>query len=168
VDPNAYLEALPVVLRRNGFEVTSEEVGGRRAVVGRRSDFRWRWFAVRLHTAVVAAPFDPAEAHPELLDRFLAEASRWAVEHRRSGRLGIQTGTAAVAVAVLPSMSEEVRAWASKPHGRHFAAIAYPVAVDASSGSVVNPQRMVVGGIFSSFLRNLVRDVVSVPLVGGR
>jgi hypothetical protein len=154
---------LEEALRANGFSVTAAEVDGRPAVAGRRSDFRWRWFAVRLHTSLVAADLDPTEATRASLDRFLAAASAWAVEHGPGGRrrLGLQTGTAAIAVAMLPSLTDEARAWASSAHGHRFAALAYPVAVDRSSGEVVQPRRMVVGGVFAGFLRGLVGAVLS-------
>ena len=74
--------------------------------------------------------------------------------------LGLQSGTAAVAVAVVSGGAGEGAAWASRPHGRRFAAIAYPVAVDLGARSVVEPTRMVLGGIFVPFLRGVVSDVV--------
>jgi hypothetical protein len=163
--PSEYLARVRVALRARGFELTEEHIGGRRSDAARRSDFRWRWFAVRLHTAVIVATFDAEEARRPDLDRFLEAASQWAVEHRRGSRsLGLQSGTAAVAVAVLPGGSGDGPDWAAKPHGRRFAALAYPVAVDLMEGRVVEPGRMVIGGMFSGFLRGVVRDVLRAPL----
>jgi hypothetical protein len=162
---DAYLDGVRTALGSRGFEVSRAEVGGRAAITARRSDFRLRWFAVRLHTAVIVASFDAAEAHRAELDTFLEASSRWAIANRRGrGLLGLQSGTAAVAVAVLPDGAGEAPAWASEPHGHHFAALAYPVAADLQAGTVVEPRRMRIGGIFRSFLRGVVRDVVAAPM----
>lgn len=161
MDGGAYVERVRAAMQRSGYEVSSTEVDGRPVIAGRRSDFRWTWFAVRLHTSVIVRPFTAAEATMETLDRYLTECRQWAIEHRRGSRLlGLQSATAAVAVAVVDGGAGEGGAWASRAHGRRFAAIAYPVAVDLDARSVVEPQRMVVGGIFVPFLRAVVADVV--------
>lgn len=140
-------------------------MAGRPADAARRSDFRLRWMAVRLHTSVIVASFSAGEARRDVLDEFLDAASRWAVQNRVGrGLLGLQSGTAAVAVAVLPDGAGDALSWASESHGQHFAALAYPVAVDLSSSTVVQPRRMVIGRIFLPFLRGIVRDVLEAPL----
>ncbi len=165
IDPAVYLDNVRTALGARGFEVLRAELVGRPADVGRRSDFRWRWVAVRLHTAVIVCSFSAAEATVEALDAFLDAASRWAVENRRGrGPLGLQSGTAAIAVALLPEGAGQAHEWASKSHGNRFAAIAYPVAIDLREATVVQPRRMVVGGIFVAFLRGVVRDVLEAPL----
>ena len=64
-----------------------------------------------------------------------------------------------------PELSPEARDFASRPHGRKFAAIAYPVAVGTASGEIVQPGRMIIGGVFSSFLHSVVKDVLESPFV---
>ena len=161
MDGGAYVERVRAALAQQGYEVSSTTVDGRPVIAGRRSDFRWTWFAVRLHTAVIVRPFTAAEATLATLDQYLDECSRWAVAHRSgSPMLGLQSGTAAVAVAVVTGGAGEGAAWASRPHGRRFAAIAYPVAVDLDARTVVEPARMVLGGIFVPFLRGIVTEVV--------
>jgi len=160
-----YLSGVRAALGSRGFEVSRAEVAGHAVDIGRRSDFRWRWFAVRLHTSVIIATFTPEQAQRVALDEYLAAASTWAVQNRRGSRhLGLQSGTAAVAVVVLPDGAGEATAWASSSHGQRFAALAFPVAVDLRAGTVAQPRRMVVGGIFAGFLRGVVRDVVEAPL----
>jgi hypothetical protein len=164
-DPAAYLDRVRAALGLRGFEVSRAELAGRPVDVARRSDFRWRWFGVRLHTSVIVATFAAADARTEVLDGFLDEASRWAVQNRLGrGPLGIQSGTAAVAVAVLPDGAGAGLEWASKSHGNRFAALAYPVAVDLQAATIVQPRRMLVGASFASFLRGVVGDVLQAPL----
>ena len=165
MDGGAYVERVRAALAQQGYEVSSTTVDGRPVIAGRRADFRWTWFAVRLHTAVIVRPFTAAEATLATLDQYLDECSRWAVAHRSgSPMLGLQSGTAAVAVAVLTGGAGEGAAWASRAHGRRFAAIAYPVAVDLDAGTVVEPTRMVLGGIFVPFLRGVVAKTIRASL----
>jgi hypothetical protein len=167
VDPDKYADAVRTALGSRGFELSRAVVSGRPVDAARRSDFRLRWMAVKLSTSVIVASFDAAEARADVLDEFLGAASRWAVENRHSRwPLGLQSGAAAVVVAVCPDGAGEASVWASKSHGQRFAAVAYPVAVDLSAGTVVQPKRMLVGGVFAGFLRGIVRDCVEAPLVG--
>ena len=167
MDQDTYLNAVRAALGSRGFELSRAEVAGRRADAGRRSDFRWTWFAVRLHTSVLVASFPAGGGLATPLDAYLEAASGWAVAHRRGSRsLGFQSATAAVAVAVFPDGAGEAAAWAQRSHGQHFAALAYPVAVDLRAGTVTQPGRMIVGGVFSGFLRQVVRDAVEAPLRG--
>ena len=110
----------------------------------------------------------PDETGPEPLEDFLKAATAWAVEHRSGGSLGIQSGVAAIAAVAMAELSPEARAYGSRPHGRKFAAIAYPVAVGTTTGEVVQARRMVIGGVFSSFLREVVKDVLESPFLPAR
>ena len=167
MDQDSYLNAVRAALGSRGFELSRAVVAGRPADAGRRSDFRWTWFWSRLHTSVLVASFPAGEGRAAPLDAFLEAASRWAVANRRGSRfLGFQSGTAAVAVAVFPDGAGEAAAWAQRSHGQHYAALAYPVAVDLRSGRVTQPGRMIVGGVFARFLRRVVRDTVEAPLRG--
>ena len=161
----AYVDRVRAALQQQGYEVSTGDVGGYPVVAGRRSDFRWTWFAVRLHTSVIVRPFTAVEATVATLDTYLDECSRWAVQHRGPGPpLGLQSGTAAVAVAAVTGGGGEGPVWGARAHGRRFAALAYPVAVNVETGTVVQPTRMVFGGIFLPFLRGIVRDVVQASL----
>jgi hypothetical protein len=164
-DPDRYLADVRTALGARGFELLRTEVAGRAVDAARRSDFRWRWMAVRLHTSVIVASFSGAEARRDVLDEFLDAASRWAVQNRAGrGLLGLQSGTAAVAVAVIRDGAGDALSWASESHGQRFAALAYPVAVDLSAATIVQPRRMVVGRVFTPFLRGIVRDVLKASL----
>ena len=80
------------------------------------------------------------------------------------GRLrGLQSGTSAVAVAVVDS-AERAGEWAVKPHGRRFAALAYPVLVDLANERVVRPERMLIGAVYAPYLRQLVKEHVEPSL----
>lgn len=137
---------------------------GRPVVIATRSDFRWRWFATRLVTTVtVTAP--PPDADVAALDRLLVDARREALA--AVGRTaGLQSGAAAVVVAVLPAMTQAAHDWAVRAHGHGVAAVAYPVAVGAHERQLVQPAHLRVGRLFQGFLRDLVHEVVAVPLGG--
>ena len=142
------------------YEVEHKDFDGHPVVVGHRSDFRWRWGAVRLFTTVTVADF-AADVTTATLDEYLDASGRAAREAAGRAPLGLQTGTAAVAVAVLPAMSAEAREWARRPHGHRFASVGYPVALGLSPREVAQPERMLAGRVFRGFLRTVVADVVA-------
>ena len=67
---------------------------------------------------------------------------------------------AAVTVAVIDNATNDEQAWAVKPHGRRFAAVTFPVLADPSAKRVIRPERMVLGGIYTGYLQDLVRTYV--------
>ncbi len=151
------------VIHRNavalGMATTREPILGRETVIARRSDFKLRWAATRLHTFVVAAAFAGSATPPEL-DAFLDAARGYAVDHKGGMPRGLQTGSAAIAVAVVAGHDAEMERWALQPHGRRFAALAFPVLADVTSRVVLEPKRMLLGGIYAKHLRNVVSLLV--------
>jgi hypothetical protein len=157
------VESIGRALARHGYQVGPESIGGRAVVVGRRSDFRLRWMAARLHTFVVVTRFDEGGAGPDTagLDAFLDASCRYAVGHKQGLPRGLQTGTAAVAVAVVDRAGPDALAWADHSHGSRFAAITYPVTVEAATGRVVHPPRKVVGAVFNGHLKAVAEEIVA-------
>jgi hypothetical protein len=133
-------------------------------LVARTSQFRWRWFATRLHTFVVAAPFPTDTATPDRLDRFLEAATAYAKDNKGGLPRGLQTGVAVIVVAVAGSAEPPAYQWAAAPHGRKFAALPFPVLVDTSTEQVVRPRRMLLGGVYLSHLKSVVDRHVAGPL----
>jgi hypothetical protein len=151
-------------LGARGLEITDADIGGRPVVAGQRSDFSLRRFAARLHTSVLLTRLHADETGHETPDGFLEAATRWAVEHRSGGTLGLQSGVAAIAAVAMDELTSQARDWASTPHGRKFAVVAYPVAIGVGTREVIQPRLMVIGAVFSSFLQGFVRDVLQSPL----
>jgi hypothetical protein len=139
-----------------GMQPSYQRIGGGVALVARTSEFRWRWFATRLHTFLVVAQFPPGTATRPALDAFLGAATDYAIANKSGLPRGLQTGTAIVAAAVTAQPPPEAIAWASAVHGRKFAAIPFPALVDAATRQVVRPQRMVIGGVYGPYLRQMV------------
>lgn len=138
---------------QKAYDVDRRQFAGRAVIVARRKDFRWRWGAVRLTTAVVLGEVDD-DATPAALEEFLAAAVREAASGH--GVRGVQKGAAAVAVAVFDHAPPAAAEWASSAHGHKFAITTYPVAVDLSGPAVTQPTRMRIGGAFQPFLRDQV------------
>src|SRR4029077_11933435 len=124
---------------------------------------KWRWMGSRLHSFIYIAQFQPGSAASGELDQYLGDACQDAINKKGLMR-GAQSGVAAIAVAVVENATAQEQAWAAKPHGRRFAAISFPVLADPSAGAVIRPQRMVIGGIFTAYLQDLVRQYVETPL----
>ncbi|MDX6215046.1 MAG: hypothetical protein QOG99_630 [Frankiales bacterium] len=152
------------VRRALATSCTVQEVtlAGRPVIVGSRKDFRLRWLATQLATTVTVASFD-SEVDLATLDSYLGAAGREA-QLVTGGLAGLQRGSAAVAIAVLPELTAVASDWATLPHGHAFASVGYPVAVGLRDRRVLEPVRMRLGRMFQSFLHELVQQVAAEPL----
>jgi hypothetical protein len=137
-------------------------LAGRPVIVGSRKDFRLRWLATQLHTTVTVASFD-SEVDLATLDSYLV-AARQEAQLATHGLSGLQRGSAAVAIAVVPELTAITSDWATRPHGHAFASVAYPVSVGLRERRLVEPARMRVGRMFQGFLHELVQQVAAEPL----
>ena len=146
----------------SGLQPARANIGQAVAVVGTTSRFRWRWMATKLNVCIYAAWFLPGTT-VEMLDHYLAAACQDAID-RKGALRGLQTGVAAITAAIVDSATPEQVAWAATPHGRRFAAITFPVLVDAGTRRVVRPERMVLGGIYTGYLQELVRTHIEAPI----
>ena len=108
-----------------------------------------------------------------MLDSYLAAACEDAI-HREGATWGFQAAVAPITVAVIDRATPEDEAWAARPHGRRlldrrrgpFSAITFPVLADPAAGQVVRPEHMILGGIYTGYLKGLVRQYVEGPLRG--
>ena len=137
-------------------------LAGRPVVLGTRKDFRLRWLATQLHTTITVASFD-SDVDLTVLDGYLV-AARQEAQLATKGLAGLQRGSAAITIAVVPELTVVSRDWAAMPHGHAFAAVAYPVAVGLRDRRLVEPTKMRVGRIFRGFLHELVQEVAAAPL----
>lgn len=161
VSPTAVLNHVESSTRDAGMEVTQTTIADRGALVARTSQFRWSWAATRLHTFIFASIFESTPATPAALDAFMRQARKYAIANKGGLPRGLQTGTASVIVAVIDKPIPELTKWARRPHGRRFAALTYPVLVTTSLRTVEQPSRMMLGGIYTRYLRTLVDQHVT-------
>ncbi|HEY8524424.1 MAG TPA: hypothetical protein VIL48_05655 [Acidimicrobiales bacterium] len=149
-----------------GFQTSRVEIDGAQTLVARTSEFRWSWFATKLHTFLVARAFPAEIALPGHLDAFMQGALRYAKANKPGLPVGLQTGIATIVTAVVEGASPSARRWAATPHGRQFGVISLPVLVDTATGDVVRPARMLIGGVYFGYLKEIV-DRQILAAVGG-
>jgi hypothetical protein len=158
-----YLERVRTALSRE-FATRDEQIEGRPVLVGHRSDFRWSWFGVRLETSMIIDDLDGTDVSTASLDAIVKAAVQTTLANRRSRSLGLQRGIAVIVVAVVPEASASARQWATTSHRRQFGLVSYPVVVDLGSRAVIRRERMLFGGIFASFFRDLTDRVLRASL----
>jgi hypothetical protein len=144
-----------------GYAVSQEMLGGSPVLVARTAEFKLKWMATKLHTFVVAAPFPPGTATPDRLDAFMQAAMQFAKANKGGLPVGLQTGVAAVTVAVTEGADDTTHGWAASPHGRKFGVMSFPCVADATTGRVTRPDRMVIGGVYSGHLKSVVDTLVA-------
>lgn len=155
-------EALAAVadhLAHAGYQIQNTTIGGRDVLVARRSDFRWRWLATRLHTFVVV--FTVSELDESLAEELSAAAQQHAIKHKGGLPRGQQTGTATVAVFLSEPDQSSVRRWFSRRPKHRFAALRFPVLVELDSATVTYFRgRLRAGFVYSSHLRAVVQSII--------
>jgi hypothetical protein len=144
-----------------GMNPSWQTLDGSQVLVARTSEFRWRWFATRLHTFIVAAAFPAGSATSDRLDAFLRASTDYAKVNKGGLPRGLQTGVGVIVVALAESADQAAYGWASAPHGRRFAALPFPVLADASTGQVAMPRRMILGGIYKAYFQSLVHQHIA-------
>jgi hypothetical protein len=159
MDAMQALSALEQRLTGAGYDSERATIAGHGALVGRRSDFRWKWVATRLHTFVVA--FAPPSLD-EGLARWLAlAAQQHAIDSKGGLPRGLQTGTATVPVFFCDAVEPGARAWFGATPAHRFSALLFPVLAEPGSGTVTYfRERMRLGSIYNDHLRGVVQDVI--------
>jgi hypothetical protein len=141
-----------------GYETEEATVGGRTALVGRRSDFRWRWVATRLHTFVFV--FAEPELDEATAEDLTSAAQDYAIKRKGGLPRGFQTGIAAVPVFI--SESAASTAWFEQKPKPRYAALRFPVLADLTSGTLTYFRgRMTIGAVYASHLRGVAEKVVA-------
>jgi hypothetical protein len=157
---SANLSKLSSRLTSKGYEISGAKFDSREVLVGRHSDFKVQWLLTTLHTFVFAVDFSDEPLDEELLDKYMDVASGYAIKSKGGLPRGLQSGSAAVVVAISANPSAEAQQWASRQRGRRFAATTFPVVLSSTTGKVTHPGPAILGAIYNSHLRKVADDVV--------
>lgn len=143
-----------------GFRSWPDRVGGREAIVARKSQFRWSWFATRLHVFVVVLPLPSITV--EDAERLTVAAGDYAVDHKGGFPRGLQTGSVAIPVFLAGHVDEQVLRWVSQEPDYRFAAMRFPVVVDEGTGTLAFYRgRWKLGWAYRSYVTQLVETTVA-------
>jgi urease gamma subunit len=159
--PQEVIERIAQSTARAGMTTQKTLLQGNEVLAADVSKFKVTWMLSQLHTFLIAGTFPPGTAHPTALDGFMELASQYGKANKRGLPLGLQSGVAVLAVAVTEHADAAAHEWASKPHGRKWAVMPVPVLVDAATGQVTRPQRMVIGALYFPYLRGLIDQHVT-------
>jgi hypothetical protein len=154
------LERLDHALALGGFETRSVDIAGHGALVGRRSDFRWRWFGTRLHTFVVV--FTLADLPKALADELTEAAQQYSIDEKGGLPRGFQTGVATIPVFVINGADDETREWFRVKPKPRFASVRFPVLVELKNPTPAHFEgQMMIGRVYLGHLRRIVDDVIA-------
>ena len=158
------VQRIETTLAASGLQPVRGGIAGFPTVVGGSSTFKWQWMLTKLNWFIYATAMPPGTP-VGALDEYMTQACQDAI-NRKGLMRGAQSGVAAVTVAVIDGVAPEAEKWPDHPHGRRFAAITFPVLAEVGAGKVVRPERMILGGIYTGFLKDLVRQYVETPMRG--
>jgi hypothetical protein len=152
-------------LQADGYSVELASVEGAPARIARRSFFRWRWLATRLHVFVVA--FETAVADVDEAQRRTDGALEYALSHRDGLPRGVQTGVVSVVVLGADGMGAELRNWAGREPRARFAVLRLLIVVDLQTGEAFTPwQRGLRGIVYTAFQQELTARIVAAARQG--
>jgi len=141
-----------------GTRTEDAVLGGRPCPTFRRSDFRVAWVATRMHTFIYVLDLT-AGSHvppPDLAQ----EARVWARDHKGGLPGGMQTGSTAMPVFIVPEVNS-ARAWAESRQPAMFAVGLFPIAVRADGRQVAYRRKsQFVGFVYERFRRSLASALV--------
>jgi hypothetical protein len=153
-------------LRRSFTRTPDATIDGRPRPTYRRSDFRISWFATRVHTFAFVVEMD-AIPSVAALTSVGKQARQHAIAAKGGLPRGLQTGSAAMPIVVVPEVTDEIARWASEPQPLEFAAPLFPIVVDATGARVAYRMKsQKIGIIYEKFFRSVAADVVG-PATGG-
>lgn len=146
-------------LRDADYSVEEAELGGRAALVARRSDLRVAWMASRLHTFVIVQSVDTLDG--ACAQELALAAQSYAVAHKGGLPRGLQTGTATVAVLLGDRVEASARTYAEAKPKHRFAAMLLPVVGD-SGGALASRFRgkRFVGTVYAEHLTDVMTALV--------
>jgi len=153
------VEVIGLRLAGSGFTQQRVKIAGHDALVARRSDFRLKWVATRLHTFVMV--FHVTDLDEQLAEELTAAAQRYAIRHKRGLPRGLQTGSAAVAVFLSHEPQPALHQWFADTPKHRFAALRFPVLVELEPPTLTYFQgRARTGAVYLGHLRGVVGDLV--------
>lgn len=122
-----------------------------------QAEFRWRWFATRLHVFTFVAAMD--HVGKQDIREFARLCTDFAKKEKPGLPRGFQTGAAAVPIVVASEVDDEATSWVETGVKNRFALLTFPALVDAGSGEVLTVRKIRAWGmIYDAFLRHVVRQ----------
>lgn len=161
MEDSDYISAIRDRMTRGGYDTHTGALPPGAVILGHRAEFRWAWYATRLHLFVAVKQLRSATRND--LQDFTAETL--AAGKRAKGRLrGLQNGVGAIAVLVADHVDTDAARFAETELVRQFAAFAWPVTVDLSTGQrVAHIGKPRIGHIYNSWMQEQLDGVIPAP-----
>ena len=149
--PDAYLQAVKQQLAANGSDVYETDLPSMHVVVGHISQFKWKWFATKLHLLTIAM-YIP-ELNVSSYAAAVNEASTYA--HTQKSKFhGLQVGLAVNVIIATQAVDTETIALASSKPPKEFAKLTTPAVVDLLQATThTYTGKIVWGAAYTSWLR---------------
>ena len=161
VNPQCVLVRIEQALRDHQVEPERMDLRGREVL---RASYKNQRLSSNLYVSICCHAFQSDPISRAKLDEFLDDSVRYSINHKPGLPRGLQTGTATIAVAITSERSPVAEEWARRQHGSERAAIGFPVAVDASRGTVTIPRIRLGGAWFYPYMVRTSKRYLVQPL----
>lgn len=149
--PQVFLEAVQQKLSADGAQVTSVQLPSTQAVIGYTSQFRWKWFATKLHLFTVAVYVPDLNA--AVYTQLVKEATDYAYANRSKFH-GLQVGLATNVIIATRAVDTETTTIASNRPPKGFAKLTSTAVVNLVTAETHTYNGKIVwGSAYTSWLR---------------
>lgn len=146
-----YLKQVTELLAKDGNQVMPVQLDHFSGTVGYQSQFKWSWFATKLHlfTVVIYIP----ELNAAAFTAAVQEAAAYGLKMKGTLR-GLQVGVAVTPIIVTQAVDTETQALASARPARGFAVVTTPVIVDITNAQTYTyTGKIIWGAAYTKWLR---------------
>ena len=153
--PKEYIQKISKKFSDDHLKVSNEEINGINTIVGYKTEFRWSWFATKLHIFGMVGTIDKITKQD--IDKF----SKACIEHgerNMKGMRGMQQGAVSFAVLASDNVQQDAIDWVKEPSPKHFALMEFPVIYDLKEDKLYYCEKTPMwGAIYFKFFRNFVK-----------
>jgi hypothetical protein len=140
-------------------QTLAAQLGGRLRPTFRRSEFRLAWMATRIHVFLFVVEL--TEVPPDGLISLAKESRRWAKRHKGGLPAGLQTGSVAMPVFIVPEIGG-LRDWADSPQPKAWGSGSFPIVISSDGRDAAYRRNSAMYGVvYERFLRQLAERIVS-------
>ena len=151
MEPDAYLKLAQQQLEKSGNRVSNVPLKDYTALVGYQSQFKWSWFATKIHlfTVFIVIP----ELKATLYNDAVSQALDYGLQMKGTLR-GLQVGVAVTPIIVTQAVDTETQQIAEARPSKHFAAITTPAVIDITNNQLhTYTGKIVWGSAYTKWLR---------------
>ena len=155
METKKYIQKISKKILDDNLKVSNEEINGVKTIIGYKTEFRWSWFATKLHIFSIVGSVDKISKQD--IDKY-SEACLKYGKRNMKGTRGMQQGAVSFAVLASKNVEKEAKEWVQQIPPKHFALMEFPVIYDLKEDKLYYCEKTPTwGSIYFKFFRNFTK-----------